>query len=266
MLTLAALRAKPHTSISQLKSYIQCPRKFYLQYIKGVAPAFRPLALVFGSAWNETIAEHLTRSRPERPVPVEELRAHLHDGLIRGVDRDDVPVLFEDEEQDIGAVIDVAMRMLDVFLARVPLPEQVHGVEVPFRLKLVQPLTGEIHPRPHVGAIDAIVEERGRPVVWELKTGKRRWSADQLDFDLQPTAYGMAARALGYDGAGVTLLVTTKGEKPEVQVERLLRHRRDELELVETVFAVTRAVDAGVEWPNRGWQCPTCPYAQACGA
>ena len=66
------------------------------------------------------IAEHLTRSRPDRPVPVDELRAHLHDGLVHGVDRDDIPVLFEEEEQDIGAVIDVAMRMLDVFLARVP--------------------------------------------------------------------------------------------------------------------------------------------------
>ncbi len=137
MLTLAALRAKPHTSISQLKTYIQCPRKYFIQYIKGAMPAFRPLALVFGSAWHETIAEHLTRSRPDRQVPVDELRAHLRDGLVRGVDRDDVPVLFEEEEQDIGAVIDVAMRMLDVFLDRVPLPEQVHGVEVPFRLKLV---------------------------------------------------------------------------------------------------------------------------------
>ncbi len=266
MLTLAALRAKPHTSVSQLKTFIQCPRKYYLQYIKGVMPAFRPLALVFGSAWHETIADHLTRSRHEYQVPVEELRAHLRDGLVRGVDRDDVPVLFEDEEQDIGAVIDLAMRMLDVFLARVPLPEQVHGVEVPFRLKPVHPVTGEIHPRPLIGAIDAIVEERGRPVVWELKTGRKKFSADQLDFDLQPTAYGMAARALGYKSARLTLLVTTKGKSPDVQVEHLVRHRRDELEFVETAFAVARAVDAGVDFPMRGWRCRTCPYAGACGS
>lgn len=240
--------------------------RYFIQYIKGALPAFRPLALVFGSAWHATIAEHLTRSRPEHQVPVEELRAHLHDGLVRGVDRDDVPVLFEDEEQNIGAVIDVAMCMLDVFLARVPLPEQVHGVEVPFRLKLVHPVTGEIHPRPLVGAVDAIVEQRGRPVVWELKTGKKRWSADQLDFDLQPTAYGMAARALGYKDARLTVLVTTKGKNPDVQVEHLVRHRRDELELVETAFAVARAVDAGVDYPNRGWQCRTCPYAGACAS
>jgi len=227
-------------------------------------PAFRPLALVLGSAWHETMAEHLTRSHRDHPVPIDELRAHLHDGLVRGVDRDDVPVLFEEEEQDIGAVIDVAMRMLDVFLARVRVPEQVHGVEVAFRLNLVHPATGEIHPRPLIGAIDAIVEERGRPAVWELKTGKKKWSADQLDYDLQVTAYGMAARALGYKDAALTLIVTTKGKNPDVQVEHLVRHRRDELELIETAFAVTRAVDAGVDYPNRGWQCRTCPYAGAC--
>ena len=212
------------------------------------------------------IAEHLTRSRRDRQVAVDELRDHLRDGLVRGLDRDDVPVLFEEDEQDIGAVIDVAMRMLDVFLDRVPLPEQVHGVEVPFRLKLVHPVTGELHPRPLVGAVDAIVEERGRVAVWELKTGKKKFSTDQLDYDIQVTAYGMAARALGYKDARLTLLVTTKGKTPDVQVEYLVRHRRDELELVETAFAVARAVKAGVDYPNRGWQCRTCPYAGACGA
>ncbi len=266
MMPLSDLRGRPHTSISQLTTFIQCPRKYYLHYIKEVVPTFRALALVFGSAFHATIAEHLTRARHEYQVPVDELRAHLHEGLVRGVDRDDVPVLFEEEEQDVGAVIDVAMRMLDVFLARVPLPEQVHGVEVPFRLKLVHPVTGEIHPRPLVGAIDAIVEEGGRPVVLELKTGRKRWSADQLDYDLQPTAYGMAARALGYRDARLTLLVTTKGRTPDIQVEHLVRHRRDEVELVDMAFAVARAVQAGVDYPNRGWQCRTCPHAGACGS
>jgi hypothetical protein len=76
----------------------------------------------------------------------------------------------------------------------------------------------------------------------------------------------MAARALGHDDAGVKLVLTTKGKKPDVQVEELVRHQRDERELVETVFAVARAVDAGVDYPARGWQCKTCPYAQACGS
>jgi len=265
MLTLAALRAKPHTSISQLKAFLSCPRKHYFQYVERAVPAFRPLALVLGGAWHETIADHFTRSRREHQVPIEELRAHLRDGIVQGVEGDAVPVLFEEEGQDIGAVVDAALKMLDVFLERVPLPDVVHGVEVPFSVHVVHPVTGELHPRPLVGAMDAIIEEDGHPVVLELKTGKRKWTADQLDFDLQPTGYTMAARTLGYD-AGVRLVLTTKGKKPEVQVEQLVRHRRDEQELVATAFAVARAVDAGVGFPNRGWMCRTCPYAEACGS
>jgi len=265
MQTLADLRAKPHTSISELKAFLSCPRKHAMRYIERAVPAFRPLALVLGSAWHETIAEHLTRSRREHQVPTDELRAHLRDGIVQGVEGDAVPVLFEEEEQDIGAVVHAALKMLDVFLERVPLPDVIHGVEVPFSIQLVHPVTGEVLPRPLVGAMDAIVEEDGHPVVLELKTGKRKWTADQLDFDIQPTGYRMAARALGYN-AGVNLVLTTKGKKPDVQVEPLARHRRDERELVETAFAVARAVEAGVDYPNRGWMCRTCPYAQACGS
>jgi len=188
MLTLAALREKPHTSVSELRCYIQCSRKHYFTYIHRAVPAFRPLALVLGSAWHATIAEHLLRSGHGHHAPVEEVREHLRDGIVRGVEGDDVPVLFEEEEQDIGALVDAAMKMLDIFLARIPVPDVVHGVEVPFSLELVHPATGEVHPVPLVGAMDALVDEGGHAVVWELKTGKRRWTADQIEFDLQPTA------------------------------------------------------------------------------
>jgi hypothetical protein len=114
--------------------------------------------------------------------------------------------------------------------------------------------------------MDAIVEEEARPIVLELKTSKRRWGQDQIDFDFQPTAYRAAARTVGYDDVGLELIVTTKGKTPLVQSERLLRHDRDERELAEIVFGVHRAVDAGADYPMRGWQCRSCPHADACGS
>jgi CRISPR/Cas system-associated exonuclease Cas4 (RecB family) len=267
MATLSELRATPHTSISRTKLYLSCPRKFHYTYQqREVLPSFRPLALLFGSAWHATIGEHLLRSRHDDQVHVDELRAHLRDGIVRGFARDDVPVLFEEEEQTVGAVVDVAVRMLDAFLATVALPDKVYGVEVPFSIELVHPTTGEIHPLPLIGAMDAVVEIEGHPVVLELKTSKRRYSVDVLELDLQPTAYGVAARVLGYGDVGLQLVVTLKGKKPDVQVEHLVRHRRDESELVEVVIGVHRAIDAGADHPIRSWQCRTCPYAHACGS
>ncbi len=80
------------------------------------------------------------------------------------------------------------------------------------------------------------------------------------------TGYGMASRSLGYDGAALEILVTTKTKAPDVQITSLVRHRRDEKELLTTVFGVRAAVAAGVEYPLRGWQCRTCAHAAACGS
>ena len=51
--------------------------------------------------------------------------------------------------------------------------------------------------------------------------------------------------------------------QPDVQVERLLRHPRDERELVETVFTMHRAVETDVDFPIRRWQCKGCAWTKA---
>jgi CRISPR/Cas system-associated exonuclease Cas4 (RecB family) len=264
MPTLAALRAMPHTSISAIKTYVACPRLYHYRYVEYAQAAWRPLALVFGSAFHTTVGQYLLWSAHGRFVPIEELREHLRDALARGIHADGPPVLFE-EEQNEGDVVDQGVTMLDAFVERVSLPEVVHGVEVPFRLDLVHPVTGEVLDVPLIGALDALVEEEGRDAVWELKTAKKKWSSDQIEYDLQGTAYTMAARALGHE-AEVELLVTTKATKPDVQRARLVRYARDERELVDVALSVQRAVNAGVDYPIRDWPCKSCPYAGSCGS
>lgn len=258
-LLLAELRATAHTSVSQLKTFTACPRRYFLQYVEPIPPAFRSIALAFGTAFHDTVGEHLTRS-----ATTDELHDVLRDTLEAAVHADGAPVLFDDEEQDLGAVTDIGIRMLDAFVAKVPVPEQVLGIEVPFSIDLAHPVTGEVLDTPLVGAMDAIVVENGKPTILELKTAKRRWSADQLELDLQPTAYQMGARQLGIDEPELKLVVTTKAKNPDVQIERLVRHRGDEHELAELAFTVDRAVRAGIDHRIRGWQCKTCPWAAAC--
>jgi hypothetical protein len=265
-MSLADLRAIPHFSISQLKTFLQCPKKYTLQYIERAEPAFRPIALAFGTAWHTVIGHHLSHSTREEPVSREELRDLLRQSLEAEVIRDGIPVLFDTAEANLGTSIDLGIRMLDVFLDKVPLPDEVLGIEVPFVLELAHPVTGEIASLPLIGAIDAIVIESGAPGVWELKTGAKKWSADQLEYDPQVTAYAMAARELGYDDPELKLLVTTKTKSPDLQVERLVRHRADRQELAETALTVLHAVSAGVDYRVRGWGCKTCAHAGACGA
>ncbi len=259
MLTLAALRAKPHTSVSRIQVYLRCPRRYFLQYIQRIEPAFRAVALVVGSAFHATFGRWLASDE----VRSDELRAHLRDGIVSGLERNGPPVLFDHAEQNAGAVIDSTLVMLDVFVQQVGRPKVVRGVEVPFSLELAHPVTGEVLDVPLIGALDAIVEDEGRVRVWEAKTAARIWAQDQLDYDLQPTAYQIAARGLGHSHAAVKLLAVTK-RKPTVQVEEFVRHAADEVELTEVALSVRRAVAAGANHPLRGWQCRACPYAGAC--
>jgi len=257
-----------HLSVSALKQFMRCPRQFYFHYVENEEREFRSVALAFGTAWHHTLGEVLLR-RPT-DMPVEEVRAVFRDALVAEVqgedDEDGVPVLFDTDEQSLPTLIDRGIAMLDVFFARVRLPDVVLGVEVAFVAELADPVTCEVLPVPLVGGIDALSEEDGDVVVWELKTAAKKWSRDQLEFDIQPTAYRLGARSLGHPDPTLRLAVTTKGEKPDVQVEDLLRGRRDERELAGIVAGVTRAVAAGADHRIRGWWCRSCEYVGACGA
>ncbi len=151
-MTLWDLRGVPHVSISQLKTFLQCPRKYRFHYIDRVEPEFRPIALAFGTAWHETIAAHLLPPVRDQYLSRVELQAHFRDSLTEQVNEDGPPVLFEDEE-DLGKCIDLGLRMLDTFILRVPRPEQVLEVERAFVLELAHPVTGEIAPVPLIGAM-----------------------------------------------------------------------------------------------------------------
>ena len=39
-----------HTSISQMKCFLRCPRQYELKYKLGIQPAFMPVPFAFGSA------------------------------------------------------------------------------------------------------------------------------------------------------------------------------------------------------------------------
>ncbi len=233
-----------------------------MKYIDRIQPSFRASALAFGTAWHVAVGEHLLTSTITEPRPVDELHDLFVLALDEQLDGDGPPVLFDDGE-DRDALVALGRRMLTVFIERVPMPEEVRAIEVPFSIDLIDPDTGEMLP-PLVGSVDALVVKNGELTVWELKSGKRKWPADQLAHDLQPTAYRIGMRVHGIENVALELLVTTKAKVPDVQLERIVRGRQHERDLIATAASVVRAVEAGVDHPVRGWMCKGCPYAGAC--
>ena len=263
-ITLAALRKRPHTSASALKCFLTCPRQYFFRYVEHAPASFRSASLAFGHAFHVSIGHYLLHSTEGAKVPAEQIVEIFREAFTSELSESAIPMLFDDEEQSVGALVDKAKEMLSAFVEQFPLPTRVLGVEVPFELRLQHPITGETAELPLIGAMDVIAEYDENRRVLELKTGKRKWSADQVDYDLQPTIYRRAAIAQGYKQAETELVVVTKAKKPALHRLRCARSERDEIELVDLALSVERAVRAGVSYRRRDWGCHACSHSGLC--
>jgi putative RecB family exonuclease len=249
-----------YLSWSRISAFVRCPHQYFMRYVERVPAEHQPVALLFGTAWHNTVGVYLERSGAATTPELVDAFAESFDHEIA---ESDAPVHF-DEGETRETIIETARGMIEAFRETVKPPFELIDRERSFSMELAHPVTGEILPVPVVGSIDAMLLRNGEKLLVELKSAKRRWNADQLDNDGQVTLYQIAARELGHTDAKLELVVTTKSKRPDVQLARLMRHRRDEQELAELAFGVLTAVEAGVDFRIRGWQCRTCQWAGSC--
>lgn len=253
-----------HFSITQMKTWLMCPRKFDLRYRRGAEPEFVPMPLAFGSAFHSALAYHYQWLMRGEPAPVDDVKQRFVDAFTVAKQG---PVPLQDDED--GAGFDVALakglQMVDVNLAHPSaVPAKVVGVEVPFTVDLYNPGTGECLEERLFGVIDLITEEDGRRVLVEHKTSSKKYSADVLNHDTQISGYSFAAESLGWPDVALRFSITTKTKVPQVQVEDVRRDEGDQADFLATALGVLTAIDAGISFPVRGWQCRTCPFRSRC--
>lgn len=252
-------------SISQLKEFEICPRRYQLHRVLGVEPAFVPVPLALGSATHAAMgAVYTSIQERAEPPPVDEVLQVFRDTWALEGDGP-VPIKLDDDDPD---PVDVGVRMLEAFHRHVVAegPVAVVAVELPFSgVELHDPDTGEVLDEKLSGVIDLVVREDDHNVVVEHKTAARKWSRDQLDHDFQVTAYQVAARQLELgDEVGLRFQIVTKTKLAVVQVEDVVRDPLAEIDFLRTATGVLRAIGAGAFWPVRSWACKSCQYAHAC--
>lgn len=257
--SLASLKKAPHLSVSRVKTFTTCPRRYALQYEQRVRPEFRSAALALGVAWHLVIQAWMSSN-----MSAADAEAMLRAEIMRELKAESTPVLFDDPEENEERFIERAVIMLKTFIGTVRKPKLVLGVEIPFSTEFVHPDTGEVLDLPVIGAMDAVVLEEDGAALWELKTAAKKWTLDQLENDPQVTVYMKAARELGYQELRPRMIVTTKTATPAVQIADVVRTEADDREVVELFLSVRRAVKAGVDHRLRSWACRTCPFAGAC--
>jgi CRISPR/Cas system-associated exonuclease Cas4 (RecB family) len=261
---LANLRQGLHVSVSQIKSWLMCPRKYAHSYVWGTAPAHRPVALAFGTAVHRALEMFYERLRDagSKP-PVDEVQTAFVDRWAVEV-RDALPLLF-DEGQSADQAKDLGVAMLGAFYQQGFVPDQVLAVEQPFGIELPDPETGGVMDIPLVGAIDLVARHQGRVWLIEHKTAARRFTPDRITWDFQPTSYLLAARSLGLDNPAAAFQILLKTKKPSCETIPLTRDQASEIEMLDTFKHALKGIEAGAFPRNRGWGCADCPFKHRCG-
>lgn len=255
-----------HFSVTQMKTWLMCSKKFEYRYVTGADPEFVPMALAFGSAFHLALAHHYQWLMRGEPAPMDEVKQRFIDAMTLARNG---PVALQEDDED--ATLEQAqakgLQMLDATLTHpTASPARVVDVEHAFVVDLYDVDTGEVVEEKLKGVIDLVLEEDGHRVLVEHKTSSRKYTVDQLVFDTQLSGYAFAAEALAWGEVGLRFSVTTKTKVPQVQVEDVRRDAGDLADFLRTAVGVLKAVDAGVSFPVRGWACRTCPYRSRCSS
>ncbi|MCB9475322.1 MAG: PD-(D/E)XK nuclease family protein [Deltaproteobacteria bacterium] len=261
-LKLSELREELHVSYSQIRTYLMCPMKYYHQYVAGTEASHRPTALVFGSAIHHALA-HYYRNLQVAGEKIQEgdLLGTYVDYLDEELDRP-IPLLFDDPD-DEGRLKDKGVALLQMFHEKADCPN-VLAVEQPFAIELIDSTTGEVMEPKLVGAIDLIIEGSKRPEIVEHKTTSKRYSKWQLDLEMQPSVYKLAAEELGLGETDVRYQLLVKTKTPSLQQCSVKRSDSQIQEMAETFCAVLQAIESGHFYRNRSWACQDCPFRHAC--
>lgn len=257
-----------HVSVSQIKLFILCSRAFEFRYRIGLSPEHIPVPLAFGTAIHSGLATYYERILETGTPPMAaEIDQAFRDSWASATSGP-IPLQVTEDEGDDGAHVDKGVAMLRAFhqYASTAGPVTVKSVEQRFSVPLFDPETGEVLEERLSGVVDLIVEEDGRNVVIDHKSSAKKYGADQLRYDFQLTAYQLAARELGLGDVGLRFQIITKTKKPAVYAEDVRRDRQDEADFLSLAVGVLKAIDAGISFPLRGWQCRSCPFQSACSS
>ena len=198
-LTLERMREGLHLSASALKTFLSCPFKFRLRYVDGAKPEFQPSALILGKAVHAALAEHHLCLMKETRLAPDTVLTCFDENLSREAELD-LPIHFK-RGDDLDSLRETGRGLVEVYLEEAK-TGKILAVEQPFQTSLVDPRTGEELEPKLVGFFDLIEEdEDGNVSVVEIKTAARKWSAGQVELDLQGSLYAEAVSRSGLASA-----------------------------------------------------------------
>ncbi|MFA6348659.1 MAG: PD-(D/E)XK nuclease family protein [Candidatus Paceibacterota bacterium] len=248
-----------HLSASQINVYLLCGLKYRFQYVDRLPKPFKSSGLAFGSVIHSTIDWFHKHRIEQRQVTLDQLYRILEADWYS--QQCEEKIRFKDGE-DASKLLVMARELLGLYYHS-PLNGMVQA-ELPFRVPLVNPLTGENLGAPLDGFIDLI---EANDTITEFKTSARSLDADSVDDLLQLTTYSYAYRVLfGRDPQRLKVVNFVKTRTPKLNVlDAAARKPQDYARLFHLAKEVLRGIRSGIFFPRQSFICNDCEYERPCG-
>lgn len=252
---------RPHISISQLTTYLQCPRQYYYQYVKAIPWATTPPAVAFGDVIHRVI-EAINRSLMNgHSLCRDEAISIFNNGWMEKVGSENMDWKKSDESADLLAK---GMELIGIYHDTFK-DNRARDVELEFRLPIIDLATGFlIESHDVVGKIDAISDGG---TILEIKTSSKTLSQLDIDNNLQLTLYSWAYRMLyGMPEEAIKVISLIKTKESQVQVIKTSRGEGSYTRLFKLIDNVIRAIDSRFFYTNplNIWGCRSCQYLTEC--
>ncbi|MBM4009966.1 MAG: PD-(D/E)XK nuclease family protein [Planctomycetes bacterium] len=256
------LTGRDYISWSAISTFRTCPLKYKFRYIDGLPEESVSSALVFGTGIHTAVEQHFQAQLSGDPKP--DLDALLFAYRSAWLPHDPDAIQFGSTET--RASLDaLAARMLTAFLSSpaASVRGQVLGVEEEIRGMLIEGVP-DLY-----GRVDLLTEDADTLVVTDIKTGRGKWSAEQVeDSGEQLLLYSHLASEISPGKKIATrFLVLTKTKEPVVEEHVREVEPGNVKRTLAGVERVWRAIESSVFYPAPStMSCASCGYRSACRA
>ena len=256
-----------YISVSQINTYLACPRQYAYTYLEDAEPSRISSSLVLGSAVHAS-GSILYRSMMEgKSVAEGELKEHFADTLSALRDSNPCPIQFNDGE-DFDALREQGLGLVSTLHRETPRDEVVTAVDLELLVPLRNSTGTEELPLPLKAILDRVVRDNGSVMASDLKTSSHKYTDEQIAHDHQATAYCWSLYESGMAGETQDFRweVLMKRKKKQELVMYRSRRGPDHYDRFFAIAAnVVSQINAGNGFnPVAGWRCKGCPFGEAC--
>ncbi|MFC2088269.1 PD-(D/E)XK nuclease family protein [Calditrichota bacterium] len=245
-----------HLSASQIQNYLDCGLKYKFSYIVKLPKPFKPSGMALGSAIHSAVDWIHKKQNGKKKITLEAVW-DIFEADWYAIQMDTIAYREGESEDD---VLNTGRNLLGVYFNDAP-KNGILQSEQKFQVPLVNLETGETLALPLVGVFDKIEED---DVVADLKTWARMVNEEELDANIQLSAYAYAYRIMFKKTPELRLDILLKTKKPRFEQLFTSRNESGHIKFYNLCKEVYQSIQKNIFLPNPSWKCAGCEYRQVC--